>query len=225
MEQKIPLARKEGERSAVLLSGTGTGEVGKGALCRDKRKKNSSHTKGDEGEAQVNPVPKRKSDAKVKGGRRGHKLQRGRDSTSGAAVGTSEGADSSIRRSAKELGIEWPEDECAFSPGHAHYFQGKTYVDIGQIFRCFYCGQVKWLPVGCESGQVLTTLMRIYGVEGGYQRMLDSHPEAKRLLCHIKDIGYLNRALPPNLVPIAVSSMVMDRQYPYDVEPTEEVML
>ncbi|MBU2051347.1 MAG: hypothetical protein KKH61_20560, partial [Gammaproteobacteria bacterium] len=90
----------------------------------------------------------------------------------------------------------------------------------------------KWLPLSMDNCIALGRLLKIYGYDLGYQKFLDGYPThvngfpaAKRLLVQIQDIYYLRKAFPDGqLFSIALAGIVMDRDYPYDIEETEEEM-
>lgn len=131
----------------------------------------------------------------------------------------------SVRRSAQELGITWLDAYCENSSTKGHLLVGKTKIDAGTVFECSVCHKVKWLPDDIDECIKLGNSMKIYGEDGGYQRILDKHPAAKRLMSKIQDIYYLRKALTPEQFPIAVAAVILDREYPFDVEITEEEVL
>ena len=124
------------------------------------------------------------------------------------------------------MGIVWPDARCDDSPvSKAHHTIARTQIDGGDIYECKYCHRVKWLPNNMTECVRLGNWLKIYGYNGGYQRILDLHPAAKRLLSKIQDIYYLRKAIPPEQFPIAVAAVMMDREYPHDVEIEEEDIL
>jgi len=131
----------------------------------------------------------------------------------------------SVRRSAQELGITWLDAYCENSSTKGHLLVGKTKIDAGTVFECSVCHKVKWLPDDIDECIKLGNSMKIYGEDGGYQRILDKHPAAKRLMSKIQDIYYLRKALSPEQFPIAVAAVILDKEYPFDVEVKEEEAL
>ena len=225
MDKKISLARQEEVRRSVLLSCTGTGTDGEGTLRGEARAEDNSNAKGNESAAQTAAMPKRKSyAASARGNGRGIKSRldyQVRDS-----VRDAKRRNTPIGRSAKELGIEWIGARCEESPvSKAHYLVARTKVDEGCMWECVYCHRVKWLPITMEECCRLNAMMNVYGLDGGYQRILELHPAAKRMLCKIQDIYYLKKKLTGDLFAIALSAIMLDKEYPYDVEEIEEEML
>ena len=129
-------------------------------------------------------------------------------------------------RSAKELGITWLDARCEDSPiTKAHHFVASTVVDEGSVYECMHCHRVEWLPNSLDACMELSRNMNIYGLDLAYQKMLDDHPAAKRLMTKIQDIYYLRKALPDVQFHLALASIVMDREYPYDAVVEEDEML
>jgi hypothetical protein len=226
MGKEISLARKEVIGQPVLLCSSGTGASGQGAIRRKKGKKIPGITEGNEGSQTIDSAPPRPSYATVARRNRKQKSKHGNSYSFGESIREVERRNRSIGRSAQELGIKWLADRCEESAiTHAHYLIGTTQVDYGTLYTCKFCGKVKWLPNQVSQCIELGTLMKIRGFDAGYQAMLDLHPAAKRIICKIQDLSYLRKSMPPEQFPIAVSAIMLDRQYPYDVELTEEEML
>jgi hypothetical protein len=225
MDKEFQMAYKKRKRRSMLLDRTRDGEVIEAALSRgDSGQKASSYAKGDEGSQNSHPETQSKSDAKIKtGSKRGRKPRQ--NNPSGGDAGEAKRRDYSGRRSARELGISWVGSRCEVAPSKAHVLVGKNYVDSGYVFQCTYCGKVKWLPASFDLCNKMNKLMQVYGYDTGYQMMLDEHPTARRLLSKIQDIYYLRRSLPPDEFGLAVAAVVLDREYPYDIEITEEELL
>ncbi len=72
---------------------------------------------------------------------------------------------------------------------------------------------------------MLGKYLHVYGPNLGYQKILNSHPAARRMICWLQDTYYLRKALPDGQWEIAVAAVAMDKQYPYDISPVEEEML
>jgi len=226
MDKEIPLARQEEVRQSVLLAGTGASETRKDATHRDSGKKASTTPQGVKGSKVRSPKKKSEGDAEVEGGggKRGRK--RGRSYSLGDTIREAERRDTSFGRSSKELGITWLGVRCEDSPvTKAHYLVDRTKVGDGTIYECKYCHKVKWLP-NTESDCIkLGNFLQIYGHDTGYQKILDQHPAAKSLMAKIQDIYYLKKSLPPEQFPLALAAIMLDREYPYDVDITEEEVL
>jgi len=225
MDKEISLARKEEERRSVLLPGSGAGEDGKGAVCRDEREEASRNAKGHKGGKIGSAKKKGKGNAKVKGRGRGRKAKSGPTYSFGGAIRKFENRNPPARRSAKELGITWLDSYCEDSPTKGHLLKGTTRIDGGTVYKCSICHRVKWMPDNLDECIKLGNSMKIYGQDEGYQRILDKHPAARRLMAKIQDIYYLRKALTPEQFPIAVAAVIMNKEYPFDVEIQEEEVL
>ena len=225
MDIKIPLAREEEVGQSVLLASTGNRAAIKGSIRGGKRTKISGNVKGGKDSQTISAAQASKGNAKDKG-RNGRKGRRGRSYSLRSAVGDAERRNPAPGRSAKELGIEWLDARCEDSPvTKAHHFIARTKVDTGCMWECKYCHKIKWMPLSYVECLELDKYMHIYGLSGGYQRILDCHPAARRLLSKIQDIYYLRKFIPPEQFPIAVAAVMLDREYPYDVTIEEEDIL
>jgi len=222
MGKEISLARQEEEGQPVLLRASGAGEDGGKAVCRDEREKANSNTKGGKSSKAGSTEKKSKSNAKAKRAGRKREPRHRPDYSSGGTVGKPESRNRATRRSAQELGITWLDAYCEESPTKGHLLVGRTRVDGGTVYKCSVCHRVKWMPDDIEECIRLGNSMKIYGEDGGYQRVLDKHPAAKRLMAKIQDIYYLRKALTPEQFPIAVAAVIMDKEYPFDVEVKKE---
>lgn len=224
MEEKISLARKEESRRSVLLAGSGDGTPGKAGSRGVQGQKGNSDAKGAERATPGHSAKKGKGDAEDKGGN-GRGRRRGRHYSLRGEVRDIEGVNRPSGRSAKELGINWLDGRCDDSPSKAHWLMGTTVVDGGTMYKCKFCHKVTWLPDSLEECMRLSNWVRIYGLDGGFQRILNFHPQAKRLLSKIQDLYYLKKSIPANMFPLAVAAVMLDREYPYDVEIQEEEIL
>lgn len=225
MDTKIPLARKETERRTVLLARSRIREVAQRASRRDQGQTQGSHAKENEGGKIIGTKKKSQGNAENQGrNRRGRK--RGRAYSLRESIREAKGRNPAPGRTAQELGITWLDTRCEDSPvSKAHHLVARTAVDEGYVFECRYCHRVEWLPDSVSGGQRLNELMKIYGLDRGYQKMLDEHPAARRLISKIQDIYYLKKVIPEEQFPIAVAAVMLDREYPYDVTITEEDVL
>lgn len=226
MEDRPSLARQEKIGQPVLLVGSGYGVSGQAGGSGDQRQTSPSNAKGDERTKASDTSQKGKDNAEDKGGGRKRGRKRGRSYSFRDAIREVERRDNSFGRSAKELGIEWLDGRCEENKvTKAHYMVGRTHVDGGTVFMCVYCGKVKWLPNSFGRAQVLGQYIERYGKTVGYQKILDRHPAAKRLLSKIQDIYYLRKSISADQFPIALAAVMLDREYPYDAEITEEEVL
>lgn len=218
MVDELQMARKEEEGRPVLLASSGSRASGEPSSGRAQGRKTTTDSKGDEGGKAKNPKKASKGNAKAKGGgRRGRR--RGRSYSLRESARTTEGDNRPSGRSAKELGIEWLGDRCEKSPvTKAHFLIGMQKVDGGVLFKCKYCHHVKWLPVTDKEAVRLANWMKVYGEDGGYQRILDLHPTAKRLIAKVQDIYYLQKVLPVDQFAVAVAAVMLDNEYPFESE-------
>lgn len=227
MEIKIPLARQEEEGRGMLLAGVRAGEDGKRAIRRNQGKKTARTAKGCSGAKAIGHASARSSGSKVKGGNGNRALRHGQSYNIRRAIREAKARNRSTGRSAQVLGITWLGSRCEDSPvSKAHHFIACTKVDTGDIYECQYCHKVKWMPCGIDECQEFDRNMQIYGCDLAYQKLLDEHPAAKRMIAKIQDIYYLRKAIKNDSVfHLALASIIMDREYPYDVEVEEEEML
>ena len=226
MDEKVSLARQEEVGRSELLYDPGIREVSKNAPCGEEGQTQLSNAEGNEGGKVSNTAQKSKgnAEAKSRGRKRGRKS--GRVYSLRETIREAERRDKPFRRSAEELGIEWLDVRCEESPkSKAHYLVGRTEIDKGIIFECKFCHKVVWLPGGLDDAVELRKLFQIYGFNKGYQKMLDKHSAAKRMLSKIQDIYYLRKATTSEQFPVAMAAVMMDKEYPYDVEIKEEDIL
>lgn len=225
MGKEAKMAREEQEQP-VLLDRAGTGETHLSSSNRDSGQESSANSKGLEGSKGSNSEEESQGNAKNKGRGRKRGRKPGHSYTFRGAVEEIKRRNRASGRSAKELGIEWPEDYCYDSPRtRAHYFKGRNTVAGGTIFQCTHCGKVKWLPDGVADCQRFSAMIKIYGLQAAYNRLLDEHSQAKSLLSKIQDIRFLQKIMPEEEFPIALAAVMLDREYPYDPEMTEEEVL
>ena len=223
MDKKISLARQEEERQSMLLSGAGTGTDGERALRGAEGKEKASDSERPQRKAPISHASARESSPASKSGDGSYRAKHKQSNDARRAIREAKARNRAFGRSAKELGIEWLNARCEDSPvSKAHFLVTNTIVDEGTMFECIYCHKVKWLPNSMNGCIALNKYLQVYGLDGGYQRMLDDHPAAKRMLAKVQDIYYLRKALPDVQFYLALASIVMDREYPYDVNEVEE---
>lgn len=216
MGNELPLARKKRAGRRVLLAGLRSGGTSKKASRRNKRKEEGTVIKDEAGETITIVKKKGKDSLQIAtsdasstgqaGHRRGHKA---RKSDRGV-----EGQDKATRRSAKELGIVWFDYSCSDSPTKAHCMMAIDTVDGGDVFKCIYCHRCKWLPRSFGDAEKMSNLMRTFGMEMGYQKMLDRHPAARVLIAKLQDLWYLRKTIKSDEDFVQVISAVMgSREY------------
>ncbi len=227
MDKKTSLARQKEEGQSVLLAGAGNRVPGKESIRGDTRKKALSAAEGYSGGKAIGHASARAGSTKAEAGDGGRTARLRQDNKIRRAIREAKARNRQSGRSAKELGIAWLGARCEDSHvSKAHHWIGSTLVDAGTIFECKHCHKVCWLPNSLNDCVDMNRNMSIYGQDSGYQKMLDVHPAAKRLLAKIQDIYYLRKALKDNnMFHLALASIIMDREYPYDVEVEEEEML
>jgi hypothetical protein len=227
MDKEISLARQTEARRAELLARTGAREDEQESICGDEREEDASPAKGNARAKTASYASARSSSSKAKSRDGNTALRHGESNSIGRAIREAKARNRKLGRSAKELGIRWLDARCEESPvTKAHYFIACTRVGDGDIYECKYCHRVKWMPCGIDNCTEFWNYMQIYGKDGAYQRILDENPEAKRMIAKIQDIYYLRLALKDDKAfHIALASIIMDREYPYDIEVIDEEML
>jgi len=200
----------------MLLVGTGPERVGEETTHRDQRKEEDSPPKGKASKkARVSKAKsKGNADAKARGRGSARKAKNRRDNSPGQHNGEVEVGDKTVRRSAKELGITWPSAECSSSPSSAHYFIARgDAINGGVIFRCEYCGEIKWLPTIWADSERLGYMMRYNGVEEGYLRMLNRRPTAKVMVAKLQTLHRLKGKIPHDEYLVVVVAVMNDKHF------------
>lgn len=222
MEQEVQMAWRKGRRQSVLLAGSGTSAFQKDSAGRNKGKKkkaklSSANRGGKESETSDNEKASEGGTDTKRGRKRSGLYSPGRPAR------TAKGGNRGGGRSAKELGIVWPDHKCADSPTGAHHLMGKVHISKGTLFSCKYCDIVKWLPLVFEEAYELYRLMEIYGYSGGYQRILDKHPKARGVIAKLQDIRILRHTGIGHVeFATIVAAIVSDSEYPYSPDKLEE---
>jgi hypothetical protein len=208
MDKALQMACSEGdmgksnEPSDTMLLATGGTSISKGTSTgRDKREETTTIKQKEKGRKAKAPTPKGKAGAKVKNldgsptirpESKGHRrYDKDRQPDRGA-----EGKDSTLRRSAAELGISWIGSYCP--DGQPHFLIGRHNFDEGVILNCRGCGKNLWLPTGMSEATKLDHLLDHYGANKGYQLYLDKHREAKCLVAKLQDLWYAKERMEDN---------------------------
>lgn len=216
MGEEVSLARKETERRSVLLARARIVRALKASSCRDKREKDITATKGCQSKPFEDTAAASKDNAVAEGGdgekpryQKSRGLYQVRRRTRGF-----KGQDTAVRRSAKELGIEWYSSSCDKAPSapHAHYWRAAVHAGEGDIYFCHYCHRARWMPSTMSSASTLYFLMRDFGLDEGYRRMLDMQPEAMRLVAKVKDIYLLEKKLPVEKLAVVVAAVLAEKE-------------
>lgn len=219
MGKELPMARKERERS-VLLVRTSTGEFVPASSSRKKGKKDACPSKGEtlsqavsaEKESKSSPEAEVPDDAAYKAKRRG------RDNKARKSARRHEGRDSSSRRDAKRLGIEWPEDRCWESPTHAHWFTAGSHTGRGSIWLCKYCWRAKWIPDFLSDTEKFAKDIRSRGIDEAYRIWVDRMPSVVKLLRKLEDLRLIRKTVPKKEFLEIVAAVMSDKEYPYEEE-------
>lgn len=180
MDNEAALARTESEGWAVLLASTGIGKAFPNSAPRDKGKKENTSTSRIEGE-EVSTFAEASEDNSVDKSRDREGRHRYRKNNClRAKTRRAKNANSSSRRSAKVMGIEWPGSYCNGNKATPHYMVAVGGgVDTGYIFVCVHCGAVKWLPSTATDA-------KLFGDGRGYQKLLDKHPIARAVVAKMQ---------------------------------------
>ena len=214
MGKELPLARKKKFRPSVLLASARSGELASSPSHRDSGQEETVTTKRKEKGKTADTVSESKTspEAEVPNGG-SSKRRRGRqgDSNRESDRGT-KGTDSICRRSAKDMGVEFPGSYCP--SGEAHYFAEVDGVDRGILFRCIRCYKHLWLPNRYDEAEMLSNLARKYGLAGGYLVYLNSHTVAKIMIAKLQDLWYARkRVTDDEQFAKLVVSVMDDRDY------------
>ena len=97
-----------------------------------------------------------------------------------------QGADTTPRRSASQLGIKWIGDICP--DGRPHYLVDKHTFAGGSLFKCINCLQHVWLPTYIKDATELEMLIKMYGAHTGYCKLLDKNRDAKVVVAKMQHL-------------------------------------
>ena len=218
MGNELPMAREKRAGQQVLLVGASNGEFVPASSSRNKRKEEAGTSKRKALKTPLSatqagkssPEAKASSDDayKAKGHRRSHKA--------GKSVREHEGRDSSSRRSASKLDVNWPEDRCWESPTHAHWFTVGSKIGGGSIWVCKYCLRAKWMPEGWTGTDKFAMDIDKHGIDEAYLRWLDRQPAVVNLLRKLEDLRLLKKAVPVEEYTKVVAAVMSDKDYPYE---------
>lgn len=226
MGNNFSLARSEKDRRGMLLASSSSRQVRYYAPYRDPRAEENQTVQAEETPETINPKKKSKSTPKVKSGDGRRRKERRQHNTPRKSAREVEGGNITTGRTAKELGIVWPDDRCADSPiTKAHHFVAVSYIADGDIFECKYCHRVKWLSRNSKHAIKFGVWIRIYGEDRAYQMMLDRRPTAKNLMAKIQDFYLLRKSVPEESLAKVIAAVMSDNDYPYDVKVVEEEVL
>lgn len=189
---ELPMAREEEERWAELLASVSNRVFRPKSNSRDKRPQEPATPRGYEAATTKDITPKSKSSRKAKGtdGVSSKPKRRGRDNKNREQDRGYEGENTTLRRSAQQLGITFP----VSCNSTAHYWIGQEIVYSGVLFQCRSCRNYLWLPTYTQEAVELGKLIEHYGTDGGYCRYLDrsSHRPAKIMVAKLQELYRLS---------------------------------
>lgn len=214
MGKELSLARSEEAEQSMLLASGRSGVSNLASSGGDERKKASSTVNKEKGRKAKATSAKSKTRAKVKDsdgsaprckGPRQH--DKDRKSNRGA-----EGADTTIRRSASELEVEWIGSYCP--DGEPHFLIGSRASNGWSMFRCRKCAKHVLLPAEMRDAVDLEHMINRYGATAGYCKYLDRYRSAKVLIAKMQDLWRAKQHITDSvqLVRLIVSVME-DKEY------------
>lgn len=217
MGNSLSMARSKEARDSrrandKLLDAGGSSIPSHSSIRRNKRKKAASAVRRAKGCKIKDSKKKGKASARAEnsdGGssRRGRHKQDDKDRQSDRGT---EGKNTTIRRSASELGIKWIGDFCP--NGQPHFLISNYNLNGGSLFKCKHCLQHIWLPI--EGATTLTVMINSSGPQAGYCKFLDKHKEAKIIMAKMQDLWRMKQSL-SNDKEFAklVTSVMEDKEY------------
>lgn len=88
-------------------------------------------------------------------------------------VKSTRSGDGNLRRSSKELGVDFPTAQCDSSPSNAHH-----YVEVMQnIYRCKHCWTVLWQPHTMYEAKAFVDEIHSKGLQQAYRDRVDGSPK------------------------------------------------
>lgn len=203
MGNSLPMARSKGTKQSrrtkdMLLASGRTRVSSRTSSSRNKRKKTARPDKDPEVRAAEDTTTESqvRAEAEIPDGdttRRPKSKGHRRYDKSGKPNRGVEGKDTTPRRSANELGIEWI---TAFCPdGQPHYLIANHTFDGGSLFKCYNCHKHIWLPTLIRDATELEALIKYIGTQRGYCKFLDKHQAAKVMVAKLQDLWYARRQM------------------------------
>ena len=188
MGKELSMARSEDAEQSMLLADGRSGVSLLTSSGGDKRKKASSTINKEKGRKAKATSAKSKARAKVEDSdgsapKRGRPRIYDKDRKSNRGA---EGADTTVRRSASELGVEWIGSYCP--DGQPHFLIGSRASDGWSMFRCRGCTKHLLLPASLRDAVELEHIMKRYGATAGYCKYLDRYRNAKVLIAKMQDL-------------------------------------
>lgn len=214
MGKELSMARSEDTEQSMLLASSGPGVSLLTSSGGDKRKKASSTINKEKGRKAKATSAKSKARAKVEdsdGSASRRKGPRQHDKNRKSNRGA-EGTDTTPRRCASELGVEWIGSYCP--DGQPHFLIGSRASDGWSMFRCRECGKHLLLPADLRNAVELEHIMKRYGATAGYCKYLDRYRNAKVLIAKMQDLWRAKQQIDDNVQLIGLIVKVMeDKEY------------
>lgn len=221
MEKESPLACTEGEQgessgsSSVLLAKVGDGVSGRTSSARNKRSEADAVDRRTKKSKAKNSSAKSKVSTRAKDlnadtdGRtkRGRRKQNNKDRKPDNGL---EGQDRTPRRSAKELGIRWIGSECP--DGSPHFLVARHNFSGGSIFICSNCQKSVWLPTTIQDAAELEQLIKQYGTNTGYLKLLDKFRDAKIMVAKLQYLWEQRQVISDNAKMAKLVVEIMNRK-------------
>ena len=119
------------------------------------------------------------------------------DNCSGGAVGKVKKRNRTFGRRTELMAVDWtssnsvpwPNPACPTSPSHSHHLVSINFIDGGSIFRCQYCSCYVWLPNSIDELIHLSIIQDKFGVQSGYNRILQLHPAVPPMLIKLTGVS------------------------------------
>ncbi len=216
MGKELQMAREKEKRQPMLLAITGSGEVITTSCNRNKRTKESTTAKRDNG------CKVEDTEAESKGSSETERVnaiptepkRRGRDYKDRKQGRGDEGEDKHLRRSAQQLGVVYPGSFCDEDNTNPHYWIEEEMVYGGILFKCKKCFDYLWLPLGWTDSVRLSKLIEYHGGTEGYCRCLNYHRPVKMLMAKMQELRRLAKDISSKREFAKLTDRIMsDREY------------
>ena len=100
--------------------------------------------------------------------------------------------DDKVWRSAKELGINFPDYKCSCSPTGAHYYE-----EIARrIYRCKYCWTPLWQPYEMHEAKLFADSIRHVGLNRAYQVRVGSRKSTIEVITMLMALSSVRNSMP-----------------------------
>jgi len=110
--------------------------------------------------------------------------------------------------------VTWFNSRCKDSPTKAHHFVEVGEISTGSIFLCLYCHRHRWLPKSSDAAEKFSNMIRLFGEEAAYNKLLSWYPAAKALMTKLEDLWYVRKEVTDDESFVEIVKVVMkDREY------------